>query len=344
MTASNHTAPRLTKVGVVTLAISAIATAAGWWYGWTWIMLGLSSVGLLAWHRHQLIVDVAHLQIKWQLPSQVIAQNASLYGLIIQTNRSQGIQLQWSDEQGWRDLHHFDSALMWQRRRFVKRGHYCLHEHLPPLFIRDLLEFWHLQLPLPACTVTVLPVVGTVHQSNPLTLPRDDERGLVPGQQGNGEPDRVRPFQPGDNLKHMHWRLSARLEQWLVRHEQADQDHVLFLHLDLFGEDGLLLEKALATAVTLIAHADHGHRPAHISLSGPGMENIVVDFHQASHLLAHIDVHAPAPEIPLGAVVIGTRNNDTTQQVQLWLGPEDWDRVCQLPRLRQRHMAAGGIR
>ena len=134
------------------------------------------------------------------------------------------------------------------------------------------------------------------------------------------------------------------MNQWLVREDQAENDPVLLLHLDLAGSDGVLLERALATAATFIAHAHNDRGRIRVSLSGPGMEQIVVDYQQASRLLADLDVGAAIPEIVSGSVVISTRENPGCQLAHCWLSPAEWAQYCDLPRLRQRMIAAGGMR
>lgn len=44
------------------------------------------------------------------------------------------------------------------------------------------------------------------------------------------EIDRMRPMQPGDPMRSIHWKLSARMQSWMVRqYEKADEQQITFL-------------------------------------------------------------------------------------------------------------------
>lgn len=44
------------------------------------------------------------------------------------------------------------------------------------------------------------------------------------------EIDLIRPLRPGDNRRDVHWKLSARLQEWMVRqYEKADENELFFL-------------------------------------------------------------------------------------------------------------------
>lgn len=62
------------------------------------------------------------------------------------------------------------------------------------------------------------------------------------------EIDRMRPFAPGDRIRLIHWKLSARLQKWMVRQfEQADERHLTFMVQSrvLSAEEGYTKEKEL---------------------------------------------------------------------------------------------------
>ena len=179
--------PRPSTIGYSCLVLSASMTLASWWASWLWLIPGSLPLLLLTWHRRGLIRDAQRLQISWQLPSQVVAQRASLYGLMVKSQASRGLRLAWSDEQGNRLLNNYNSTLLWQRRRFGKRGYQSVSDQLPPLLLSDLLGLWQLKHSLPPAAVTVLPIVGTVKDS-PFSLPKDQEQGHQMGQEETANP------------------------------------------------------------------------------------------------------------------------------------------------------------
>jgi uncharacterized protein (DUF58 family) len=65
--------------------------------------------------------------------------------------------------------------------------------------------------------------------------PSEDARGgrPHPRQRGGGSDIRtLREFVPGDDLRDLHWKQSARMRRWIVREREAERDRVLFLAID----------------------------------------------------------------------------------------------------------------
>ena len=66
-------------------------------------------------------------------------------------------------------------------------------------------------------------------------VPPEDSRGGRPHarQRGGGPEIRtLREFSPGDDLRDLHWKQSARMRRWIVREREAERDRVVFLVVD----------------------------------------------------------------------------------------------------------------
>ncbi len=66
-------------------------------------------------------------------------------------------------------------------------------------------------------------------------IPPEDSRGgrPHPRARGGGSDIRtLREFQPGDDLRDLHWKQSARMRRWIVREREAERDRVLFLAVE----------------------------------------------------------------------------------------------------------------
>jgi uncharacterized protein (DUF58 family) len=66
-------------------------------------------------------------------------------------------------------------------------------------------------------------------------VPPEDSRGgrPHPRQRGGGAEIRtLREFSPGDDLRDLHWKQSARMRRWIVREREAERDRVVFLAVD----------------------------------------------------------------------------------------------------------------
>ena len=69
--------------------------------------------------------------------------------------------------------------------------------------------------------------------------PSSPGESLLLAQKGNfnGESSQVRPYQNGDSLRTVHWKLSAKQEKILVRESFAAQDCGLAIYLDFCGRN-----------------------------------------------------------------------------------------------------------
>ena len=79
-------------------------------------------------------------------------------------------------------------------------------------------------------------VVYPLPEPGPLPdTPSEDARGgrPHPRQRGGGSDIRtLREFAPGDDVRDLHWKQSARMRRWIVREREAERDRVLFLAID----------------------------------------------------------------------------------------------------------------
>ncbi|MEU8635394.1 DUF58 domain-containing protein [Amycolatopsis sp. NPDC048633] len=144
------------------------------------------------------------------------------------------------------------------------------------------------------------------HQVGPLTLDRDDPLGLgnrrlstgevamlwvhprvhvlhPPGggrprhhHEGNAVDDRlrgshdlreVREYVPGDEVRHLHWKATARTGQLMVR-DYVDPDQPRFTALLDSRLRGPLLEEAVDLTASLVTSAAHADRPTRLVSSG----------------------------------------------------------------------------
>lgn len=144
------------------------------------------------------------------------------------------------------------------------------------------------------------------HQVGPLTLERDDPLGLgnrrlttgetvmlwvhprvhvlhPPGggrprhhHEGNAADDRlrgshdlreVREYVPGDEVRHLHWKATARTGQLMVR-DYADPDQPRFTALLDSRLRGPLLEEAVDLTASLVTSAAHADRPTRLVSPG----------------------------------------------------------------------------
>ena len=75
-----------------------------------------------------------------------------------------------------------------------------------------------------------LPEVSSI----PPVPPEDAPGGRPHAYQRGGGPDirTLREFSPGDDLRDLHWKQSARMRRWIVREREAERDRVVFLAVD----------------------------------------------------------------------------------------------------------------
>ena len=100
----------------------------------------------------------------------------------------------------------------------------------------DLLGLFSFRLPPPPpCRVLVLPVPAP--EAPPPGLDRGVEgAGMKPRPGGGpGEDYDLRPYRPGDPLRSVHWKLSSKLDDLVVRETLEPRRNALVLTFDHFG-------------------------------------------------------------------------------------------------------------
>ena len=336
--------------------------------GWMALGIGAYGCGLLVVYRISLAQELVQVRQSWQLPRSITAQHGCQCGLFVRylhdtpstaqnvTPRSvsmlKSLQLSWYG-QAKHHRHQLvqqgDSALLWFRHRFGNRGVYDVSQTAPALTVGHPLGLWRAHLSLPQAQVTVLPIVGqgNSHKLNQF-LSQLFEQMAAPSShpspaqsQPNEGEDRLRPFLNGDNVSHIHWRVSARLKQLVVRQATAPENSHLHLHLDLQSDGSeSLRERTISTVATLLNLAAERTEvrsgSCTICLSGPGMRHLSGPVNMLIEQLATCDPSAPTPQIEDSAVVVSMRPAPSNHPGLVWLDAQQWDTICQLPRIRSR--------
>jgi uncharacterized protein (DUF58 family) len=154
------------------------------------------------------------------------------------------------------------SSLLWYRRtkwkyrlRAQKRGYYPLG----PISLRsgDLFGFYTRTLELPlAEPIIVYPEIVPLQQiAIPSLFPLGDVRSAKRIFQDPVRPIGLREYQPGDSLRHIHWKASARSQRLQVKvfEPTTTLQASLFLAADGFRENGDLHEPDFEWAISLAA-------------------------------------------------------------------------------------------
>ena len=139
------------------------------------------------------------------------------------------------------------------------------------------------------------------------SVPRPDRNGL--------EVAGVREFRDGDNLRHVHWRSTARRGTLVVRefeHEAADAVAVLIdTRAEVYAADGSgqAFEDLVQAAASIVHSVTRSGRPVElIGARGTQVGTSVVGWAQALHWLARVQPHGTLSPLDAyrSAVVSGT--------------------------------------
>ncbi|BCN32121.1 DUF58 domain-containing protein [Anaeromicropila herbilytica] len=91
------------------------------------------------------------------------------------------------------------------------------------------------------CTILVIPIIKEIPLSigRKSTILSSDSERYYPGQVGNDTSEilQVREYRPGDKLQRIHWKLSAKKDELLVKDYTLPIDYDTFLMLDLYQVD-----------------------------------------------------------------------------------------------------------
>lgn len=159
-----------------------------------------------------------------------------LHGLVSPIKRDRGTHLRYPIRAG-------------QRGRFVIGS--------PQLRIHDPFELWEEHRSLPAHTeVLVVPAVVPLTGMPPSSGARSAASGRAAVGTTGGDPDvGVRPYRPGDDIRTIHWRASARQDDLVVRLEEPVSHGGATVYLDHreSAHRGQGAASSLETAIVLAA-------------------------------------------------------------------------------------------
>lgn len=141
--------------------------------------------------------------------------------------------------------------------RFPERG----VVELPPLVLRNEQPFGLLAAQRPISdpeTITVRPAIGRMERDIIEQLRRWLDDGANTDELGDDDIAYLRPYRPGDPLRRINWRISARSRQLMVTQRQAPATHRLAIVLDTTcrAARSRRFERLVCVAATLIDHLD----------------------------------------------------------------------------------------
>ncbi|MEJ2199436.1 MAG: DUF58 domain-containing protein [Desulfuromonadaceae bacterium] len=128
----------------------------------------------------------------------------------------------------------------------------------------------------------------------PCSWPPSGDPGLRQGENQDfgrgqqGDIQRIADYRSGEPLKQIHWKLSARSDQLLVKELAATTVEPVRLDLDLLP--GTSLEERLGQAVFLVNHYLRQNRPLGLRL-GPQRFQPATGRHHRLHLLTELGVY-----------------------------------------------------
>ena len=158
------------------------------------------------------------------------------------------------------------SSLLWYRRakwksqlRAQKRGYYPLG----PIRLRsgDLFGFYARTIEFPASEpILVYPEILPLAQiSIPSLFPLGDVRSEKRIFQDPARPIGLRDYQPGDSLRHIHWKASSRSQRLQVKvfEPTTTLQASLFLAVDSFQENGEFHDQDFEWGISIAASLAH---------------------------------------------------------------------------------------
>lgn len=166
----------------------------------------------------------------------------------------------------------FRGASRGEGRREDITAHHCglLRCSAERLRVCDLLGLFALPIaPPPPADLLVLPQPVELEPPTELTGGRGDGAGLRPRPGGGpGEDYDLRPYRAGDPLRAVHWKLSSKLDDLVVRETLEPRHASVVLTFDHFGDpaetDGIL-DRLYTLSLWLLKK----ERPHHIQWADP---------------------------------------------------------------------------
>ena len=235
------------------------------------------------------------------------------------------------------------------------------HHHAPP------------RAPLLArgvhCTVQELTLLRAVASSIDLASPRSASRATGSGapsrQRGRGlEFEEVRAYSPGDDVRSIDWRVSARTGRAHTRLFRAERERPVYILLDqrhpmFFGTRGSMKSVQAAYAGALLAWAalTGGDRVGGIVLAQSGQQEtrprrsrrtvleLLRMICESNALLGPANASTGAQESTLGDALASLRRLSRPGSLLLLLSDfHDWDEACSVQlRLLSRHCEVHGL-
>lgn len=160
--------------------------------------------------------------------------------------------VQWADRRGWMQMEPF-------------RVENC--------FPLGLFRAWSVVIPRARCLVYPQPAV------NPPPLPQSARGDLGPAQRGEGEHFHgLREYQPGDPLRRIAWRTSARHQKLYSREMEAPRDEACELNWYLMGAGDA--EEKLSILAAWILRAERRQIPYSLEMPGAALPANVGEDHR----------------------------------------------------------------
>lgn len=131
-----------------------------------------------------------------------------------------------------------------------------------PCFAYDLLGIFRRSLSCPKSqSVLVLPNPNDAAIAMPETIPTEDGEGGALTKTGTDDFSGVRPYQPQDSPSRIHWKISVRTDEWMVKETSASLQAKSALYCDLaisLSQQEAMITNLYALSQHLLAH-HHTH-------------------------------------------------------------------------------------
>ena len=191
--------------------------------------------------------------------------------------------------------------------RIVREGQPLPTEHIGGLILRteragifDYLGLFRRSLrKSPACIVRVMP--ATAELPIPEEITRVLARAWKPKHGGGyAENHEIRPYQPGDALNLVHWKLSEKADELMLREPMEPDQGMMLLTMDMNGSPDELDRKFSRLLCYGNYLLTHGVVFRVLTLTGNGLESWFI--REPSELNACVDALLCAPFAPSGTI------------------------------------------
>lgn len=193
---------------------------------------------------------------------------------------------------------------------------------------------------LPKCPLIVFPKIFPLVALPPLAWAESDRVGEMPYPNIGGQSEFacVRDYQPGDAMRHIHWSVSARKGQWIVREfERTDRATILLVlncnnTMDVGRQSEHCFEYAVSLAASICHYASQQGLSVHVAANQGKLCSVsipphCVDLYSVLLLLAGLKcdqqinygqfVDEAASQFPQANMIYTFRLNDEQMGVDL---------------------------